>query len=60
MTRRRCVRIITGVAAALGGGLYWLGQRASPRRVVWALRFGNYPGEVVPMGHVGKQSKWSG
>jgi hypothetical protein len=60
MTRRRFVRIITGVASAFCGGLYRLSQRAVPRRVVRALRLGKYPGEVVPMGDMGKQSKWSG
>ena len=60
MTRRRCVRIITGVASACGGGLYWLRDHASPRRAMRALRLGKYPGEVVPMGDIDKQSKWSG
>jgi hypothetical protein len=60
MTRRRFVRVITGTTSALCGGLCWLSQRAAPHRVVRALRLGKYPGEVVPMEDIGKQSKWSG
>jgi len=60
MTRRRFVRAIAGAASAICGGLYWVGQRASPRRIVRAVRLGKYPGEVVPMGDIGRQSKWSG
>jgi hypothetical protein len=60
VTRRKFVQVVAGAASALGAGLLWVGRRASPRRVVRALRLGKYPGEAVPMDDVGKQSKWSG
>ncbi len=60
MTRRRFVRVIAGAASAFCAGLGWLNHRASPHRIVRALRLGRYPGEVVPMDDIGKQSKWSG
>jgi hypothetical protein len=60
VTRRRFVQVLAGAASALCAGLFWVGRKASPRRVVRALRLGTYPGEVVPMEDVGQQSKWSG
>jgi len=60
MTRRRLVQALAGAASAVCAGLYWAGQRASPRRVVRAIRLGRYPGEVAPMEDICKQSKWSG
>jgi hypothetical protein len=59
MTRRRFTRAITGAAVALGASLYWVCQRASPRRIVRALRLGKYPGEIVTMEDILKQPKWS-
>ena len=60
MTRRKFVRGIAGVLSALGLGLCWLARAASPRRVVRAVRFGTYPGRIVPMGDIRRQAKWSG
>jgi hypothetical protein len=60
MTRRKLVQIMAGAASAICGGLYWAGQRASPRRIARAVGVGKYPGKVVPMGDITKQSKWSG
>jgi hypothetical protein len=60
VTRRKFVQVMIGTASALGAGLFWVGRKASPRRVVRALHLGQYPGQVVPMEDVGKQSKWSG
>ncbi len=60
MTRRRLVRTLTGAASAVCVGLCWVGQKVSPRRMVRAVRLGRYPGKVVPMNDVSKQSKWSG
>ena len=60
MTRRKFVRRVAGAASALCLGLCWVGRKASPRRIVRAVRLGKYPGRIVPMGEIGKQSKWSG
>jgi hypothetical protein len=60
VTRRKFVQVIAGAASALGAGLWWIGRKASPRRVVRALHLGKYPGAVVPMEDVRQQSKWSG
>jgi hypothetical protein len=60
VTRRKFVQVLTGAGSAFWAGFYWVGRKASPRRVVRALRLGKYPGEVVPMEDVGKRSKWSG
>ena len=60
MTRRRFVRVLAGSLSAVGAGLCWVGQRVSPRRIVRAVRLGRYPGQVVPMGDMRKQSRWSG
>lgn len=60
VTRRKFVQVMTGAASLVCAGLFWVGRRASPRRVVRALRLGKYPGEVVPMEDVCQQSKWSG
>jgi hypothetical protein len=60
VTRRKFVRVVGGAVSALCVGLGWIGRKASPRRVVRALHLGQYPGQVVPMEDVGKQSKWSG
>ncbi len=60
MTRRTFVRALVGAASAAGAGLAWLGHKTSPRRIVRAVRLGKYPGDVVPMGDISKQSKWSG
>jgi hypothetical protein len=60
MTRRTFVRALVGAASAAGAGLAWLGRTVSPRRMVRAVRLGKYPGDVVPMGDISRQSKWSG
>jgi hypothetical protein len=60
ITRRRFVRAVAGAASAACVGLCWVGQRVSPRRIVRAVRLGKYPGVVVPMDDISKQSKWSG
>ncbi len=60
VTRRKFVQVLAGAGSALSAGLFWIGRKASPRRVVRALRLGRYPGEVVPMQDVSQQAKWSG
>jgi len=60
MTRRRLVRVLVGAASAVCVSLCWVGQMMSPRRIVRAARLGKYPGVVVPMDDISKQSKWSG
>lgn len=54
------MRAVAGAASAACVGLCWVGQRVSPRRIVRAVRLGKYPGVVVPMDDISKQSKWSG
>jgi hypothetical protein len=54
------MRVLAGAVSALGAGLCWVGGRASPRRILRAVRSGKYPGTVVAMGDIGNQSKWSG
>jgi hypothetical protein len=53
MTRREFMQAIAGVAPAahVSRGK---GETPSPHCL------GKYPGEVVPMGDIRKQSKWSG
>ncbi len=60
MTRRKFVRSVAGAASAVCAGLDWFGRKASPRRIVRAVRLAKYPGRIVPLGVIGSQSKWSG
>ncbi|MCU0916352.1 MAG: hypothetical protein MUC88_17585 [Planctomycetes bacterium] len=60
MTRRRFVRVLASTISAIGAGLCWAGQRILPRRIARAVHLGQYPGQVVPMGDIRRQSKWSG
>ena len=54
------MRVLVGAASAVCVSLCWVGQMMSPRRIVRAARLGKYPGVVVPMDDISKQSKWSG
>jgi len=59
MTRRTFVIRLTTFASCVAAGLFRLG-RAAPRRFVRAVRWGKYPGRIVPMGDLREQAKWSG
>jgi hypothetical protein len=56
VARASCPRIAGKMPATRKGGLGPKGRCASGS----PHRLGEYPGEVVPLGDIGKQSKWSG
>jgi hypothetical protein len=60
MTRRKFIQELIKVGSAIIVGVYWLAEKASPRKFVRALRLKKYPGSIKPLQDVYKQSKWSG
>jgi hypothetical protein len=60
MTRRKFIQELIKAGSAIIVGVYWLAEKASPRRFVRALRLKKYPGVLKPLQDVNKQSKWSG
>lgn len=59
MTRRKFIQQFLKAGAAVIVGVYWLAEKASPRKFVRA-RFGRYPGILRPLRNIHEQGKWSG
>jgi hypothetical protein len=60
MTRRKFIQDLIKGGAAIIVGVYWLAEKAAPRKFVRAIRLKKYPGVLKPLQDVHKQSKWSG
>ncbi|MHC4150127.1 MAG: hypothetical protein ACYSR5_11655 [Planctomycetota bacterium] len=60
MTRRKFIQKLVKAGSVIIVGLSWVGQRASPRRFVRAVRLNKYPGRLKSLQHTNKQAKWSG
>jgi hypothetical protein len=60
MTRRKFIQELIKGGSAIIVGVYWLAEKASPRRFVRAIRLKKYPGLLKPLQDIHKPSKWSG
>ncbi len=60
MTRRKFIRKLIEVGAALVVGAGWLTKKVVPRKFVWAAGLKKYPGSLKPLSDIHKQGKWSG
>lgn len=60
MTRRKFIQELIKAGSAIIIGVCWVAKKASPRRLVCAVRLKKYPGLLKPLQDVNKQSKWSG
>jgi len=60
MTRRKFVQKLIKAGSAIIVGAWWLAEKATPRKFVWALKTKKFPGSLKRLRNITKQSKWSG
>ena len=60
MTRRKFVQKLIKAGSAIIVGVWWLAEKATPRKFVWALMTKKFPGSLKRLRNITKQSKWSG
>jgi len=60
MTRRRFIKEFGAMCSAVFTGVWWLAEKASPRKFVRAARLGKYPGRLTSLKNINSQGKWSG
>ncbi len=60
MTRRKFIKKLLKASSALISSGFWLAGKAAPRKFVRAIQAKKYPGSLMPMQDISKQSKWGG
>ena len=60
MTRRKFIQRLMKAGTAVIVGGWVIAKKAVPRKFVWAVKFGKFPGLIRPLRNIHKESKWSG
>ncbi len=60
MTRREFFQSILKTASAIAIGVYFIGEKVSPRKFIRAVRQKKYPGSIKPLSDINTEGKWNG